>query len=194
MIALNQRRSPSPSAASVSHSAYALQATRQLPRYSNSLFGNTQPAPPPGLAVNSTLPSLPPGLPIRPSMINSVRSTSNSPPRFATARNQSQGTQKCSVDKVPLQPVSREESIRQTEPQASPSNVQQDENSFDDMRSFNSSPSTEANRIVAFSVAECALQGDDEDDGIDIDHRIRMIERRMTSKFGSSLSNYKHGD
>jgi hypothetical protein len=132
------------------------------------------------------LPSLPPGLPIRPSMVHSVRSTSNSPPRFATARAQSHATQKSSINKVCLHPVSREESIRQTEPQASPSNVHQDE-SFDDMRSFNSSPSTEANRIVAFSVAECALQGDDEDDGIDIDQRIRMIERRMTSKFGSSL-------
>jgi len=141
MIPLNQRRSPSPTVASVSPSTYALQATRQLPRYSNSLFGNTQPAPPPGLAVRSTLPSLPPGLPIRPSMVSSVRTSSNSPPRFAAARTQAQGAQRSSVDKVALPPVSREDSIRQTEPQASPSNIHQDE-TLDDMRAFNSSPST----------------------------------------------------
>lgn len=99
-----------------------------------------------------------------------------SPPRFIAARAQAENVRRSSLEKV-VPAVSRQEVIRQTEPVSIGP-----EESLEDVLSFNLSPSTELNRAVAFSVAESALEGDSEDDGIDIDHRIRMLERRMTSE------------
>lgn len=67
------------------------------------------------------------------------------------------------------------ESVRHMEPQLSGTSA------GGEAQSFNLSPLTEANRTIALSVAESALMGDDVDDGIDIDQRIRMLERRVTS-------------
>ena len=108
-----------------------------------------------------------------------------SPPRFVVARAQATNVRRSSVEEI-VQVVSREEVIRQTDPVR----IGQDEGS-EDAQSFNLSPSTELNRAVAFSVAESALDGDSEDDGIDIDHRIRMLERRMNSECFGQIPN-KH--
>lgn len=68
---------------------------------------------------------------------------------------------------------SRRNIVKQTEPEG-----------IEEMQ--NLSPSTEANRAVAFSVAESVLAGEEdldesrENDGID--QRIRALERRMNSE------------
>jgi hypothetical protein len=112
-----------------------------------------------------------------------------SPPRFIAARAQSESqtqpqsnaVRRGSQEKVVPAQISRQEVIRQTEP-VRIGEEEEEGASLDDLLMSNLSPSTELNRAVAFSVAESALEGDSEDDGIDIDHRIRMLERRMTSE------------
>lgn len=107
-----------------------------------------------------------------------------SPPKFDTIGEQPYVPRRDSMDRSNIS-VSKEDSLRQMEPQASPSTMASVKPSpvpVQNLEDFAFSPLTEANGMVAFSVAECALMGDEFDENSDIDRTIRRIEQRATGE------------
>lgn len=118
----------------------------------------------------------------------SAREACNGPQRLDSLRGQPPFPRRDSLD-MSLSPISRRDHLRQMEPQESPSAVSPpvsktipDRN----LEDFAFSPLTEANGMVAFSVAECALMGDEFDEDSDIDRTIKMIEQRATNSSNSA--------
>jgi hypothetical protein len=161
---------------------------RQNPRASNALFGksnlqqSTFPSPPPSVVAANRSIMARPGLTNRPQV---QRRTLTEPTSLIEAKNIQHYRTHQARHSVPTSP-SREDSVRQTEPSACSGSA---ERSSSDLETLNFSPLTEANRMVATSVALSALMDEDEEaDVMDIDKRIREVELEALGKFLSLLA------